>query len=181
MFEKCQNAQTADLFPPLRVKFSCRAAARLQKFALIGDWIAVGGSAALRISHALWVNNLSPPGIPPIFKQGQSIKRKRISDFLAGGFPAEPPEARHFLDFASGMCILHTAGRKVITIYTLLGVIIRPHHLLTRLALPFGPETAGTAPLPSIGRNTSPRADPTAVTAGGADPSFCRWMTTCPP
>ena len=70
MFEKCQNTQTADLFPPLCVKFSCRAAARLQKFALIGDWIAVGGSAALRISHALWVNNLSPLGIPPIFKQG---------------------------------------------------------------------------------------------------------------
>jgi hypothetical protein len=39
LFEKCQNAQTADLFPPLYVQFSCRAAARLRKFALIGEKI----------------------------------------------------------------------------------------------------------------------------------------------
>ncbi|WP_207636907.1 hypothetical protein [Oscillibacter sp. 1-3] len=40
MFEKSQNAQTADLYPPLCVKFSCRASARLQKFALIGEKIS---------------------------------------------------------------------------------------------------------------------------------------------
>ncbi|MCX4370677.1 MAG: hypothetical protein OSJ58_02480 [Dysosmobacter sp.] len=69
MYEKRQNGQTTDLFLPLCVKLSCRAAARLGKFFLIGDWIAVGGSAALRISHALWVNNLSPLSILPIFLQ----------------------------------------------------------------------------------------------------------------
>ena len=35
------------------VKISCRTAARLGKYALIGDWTAVGSFAALRISHAL--------------------------------------------------------------------------------------------------------------------------------
>jgi hypothetical protein len=51
LVEECQSTQTADLFPPVYVKFSCRAAARLGKFALIG-----GKSPAAR--H------------PPIFKQG---------------------------------------------------------------------------------------------------------------
>ncbi|MEY8262393.1 hypothetical protein AALA80_18950 [Oscillospiraceae bacterium 50-60] len=46
MFEKNQNAQTADLDPPLCVKCSCRASARLQKFALTGEKsLAVGHSA----------------------------------------------------------------------------------------------------------------------------------------
>ncbi|MEY8261907.1 hypothetical protein [Oscillibacter sp. 1-3] len=46
MFEKRQNAQTVDLDPPLCVKFSCRASARLQRFALIGKKsLAVGHSA----------------------------------------------------------------------------------------------------------------------------------------
>jgi hypothetical protein len=40
MFEKCQNAQAADLFPPLCVVFFCRASARLQKSALIGEKIS---------------------------------------------------------------------------------------------------------------------------------------------
>ena len=40
LFEKSQNAQTVDLYPPLCVKFSCRASARLQKFALIGENIS---------------------------------------------------------------------------------------------------------------------------------------------
>ncbi len=40
MFETCQNTQTADLFPPAYVKFSCRAAARLRKFSLIGGNIS---------------------------------------------------------------------------------------------------------------------------------------------
>ena len=40
MFEKRQNAQTVDLDPPLCVKFSCRASARLQKSALIGENIS---------------------------------------------------------------------------------------------------------------------------------------------
>ena len=61
-----------DKTPKGRILFcySVRAAARLGKYALIGDWIAVGGSAALRISHALWVNNLSPLSVLPIFLQG---------------------------------------------------------------------------------------------------------------
>ncbi len=40
MFEKSQKAQTMDLDPPLCVKFSRRASARLQKFALIGENIS---------------------------------------------------------------------------------------------------------------------------------------------
>ena len=40
LFEKNQNAQTADLDPPLCVKCSCRASARLQKFALTGEKIS---------------------------------------------------------------------------------------------------------------------------------------------
>ncbi len=40
LFEKCQNAQTTDLFPPLCIKFSCRATVHLQKFALIGEKIS---------------------------------------------------------------------------------------------------------------------------------------------
>jgi len=40
LFENWQNASTADLFPPLCVKFSCRATARLRKFALIGEEIS---------------------------------------------------------------------------------------------------------------------------------------------
>ena len=40
MFEKSQKAQTVDLDPPLCVKCSCRASARLQKFALIGENIS---------------------------------------------------------------------------------------------------------------------------------------------
>ncbi|MEY8260585.1 hypothetical protein AALA80_09575 [Oscillospiraceae bacterium 50-60] len=40
MFEKRQNAQTVDLDPALCVKCSCRASARLQKFALIGENIS---------------------------------------------------------------------------------------------------------------------------------------------
>ena len=36
LYSQPQNAVQAGLLPPLHVKFSCRAAARLQKFALIG-------------------------------------------------------------------------------------------------------------------------------------------------
>jgi hypothetical protein len=40
MFEKCQNAQTTDLFPPRCAAFFCRASARLQKSASIGEKIS---------------------------------------------------------------------------------------------------------------------------------------------
>jgi hypothetical protein len=40
MFEKCQHAQTTDLFPPLCVAFFCRASVRLQKSALIDEKIS---------------------------------------------------------------------------------------------------------------------------------------------
>ncbi|MCX4372538.1 MAG: hypothetical protein OSJ58_12065 [Dysosmobacter sp.] len=61
MFETCQSAQTADLFPPLCVKFSCRATARLQKFALPGkESLAAGRSVIYQTRHRKDGRSLMP-------------------------------------------------------------------------------------------------------------------------
>ena len=69
MFEKCQHAQTTDLFPPLCVAFFCRASVRLQKSALIDEKISRHW-AFRHLSNKVWTEG--PPVAGPSESWGYS-------------------------------------------------------------------------------------------------------------
>ena len=84
--KKVKTPKTADLFPPLCVKFSCRASARPRKFALIGEKISHRW-AFRQGSNKAWTEEI-PRCIFLLFPQNPRI--------LGGKFPQLLVEKENF-------------------------------------------------------------------------------------